>query len=84
MALSLPPSKGFPSLTAINAVVVELGTARHYATECALTVSFRMRKPATNLKQEWLKRVSNNPVFRHKIHRIVKFINENRDLFRPL
>ncbi|GBM02440.1 hypothetical protein AVEN_76491-1 [Araneus ventricosus] len=59
------------------------GTAFHYATECAFTVSSHMRKPAPNFQQEWLKRVTNNPVSRHKIRRIVKFISENRDLFQP-
>ncbi|GBN32583.1 hypothetical protein AVEN_128909-1 [Araneus ventricosus] len=41
MALSLSTSKGFTSLTAINAVVAEL--AQHYATECILSVSWHMR-----------------------------------------
>ncbi|GBN97508.1 hypothetical protein AVEN_68025-1 [Araneus ventricosus] len=59
-----------------------IGTALHYATECILTVSWHMRKPVPNFEQEWLKRVANNLVFRHKIRRIVKFISENRDLFR--
>ncbi|GBN52861.1 hypothetical protein AVEN_146351-1 [Araneus ventricosus] len=61
----------------------EIGTALHYATECIYTVSWHMRKPAPNFEQEWLKRVGNNLVSRHKIRRIVKFISENRDLFRP-
>ncbi|GBM31981.1 hypothetical protein AVEN_222315-1 [Araneus ventricosus] len=60
-----------------------IGTALHYATECILTVSWHMRKPAPNSEQEWLKRVANNLDCRHKIRRIVKFISENRDLFRP-
>ncbi|GBN51358.1 hypothetical protein AVEN_48543-1, partial [Araneus ventricosus] len=58
-------------------------TALHYVTECALTVSWHMRRPSPNFEQEWLKRVANNPVSRRKIHRIVKFISENTDLFRP-
>ncbi|GBN91228.1 hypothetical protein AVEN_112640-1 [Araneus ventricosus] len=53
-----------------------IGTALHYATEC-------MRKPAPNFEQEWLKRVSNNLVSRHKIRGNIKFISENRDFFRP-
>ncbi|GBM02064.1 hypothetical protein AVEN_209752-1 [Araneus ventricosus] len=61
----------------------EIGTAFHYATECIFTVSWHMRKPFPNFEQEWLKRVANNLVSRHKIRRIVKFIRENRDLFRP-
>ncbi|GBN79724.1 hypothetical protein AVEN_23251-1 [Araneus ventricosus] len=60
-----------------------IGTALHYATECIYTVSWHMRKPAPNLEQERLKRVANNLVSRHKIRGIVKFISENRDLFRP-
>ncbi|GBM69443.1 hypothetical protein AVEN_206535-1 [Araneus ventricosus] len=60
-----------------------IGTALHCATECILTASWHMRKPAPKFEQEWLKRVANNVVSRHKIHRIAKFISENRDLFRP-
>ncbi|GBL93988.1 hypothetical protein AVEN_76707-1 [Araneus ventricosus] len=60
-----------------------IGTALHYDAECALTVSWHMRKPAPNFEQEWLKRVANNLVSRHKSHRIVKFISGNRDLFEP-
>ncbi|GBM64133.1 hypothetical protein AVEN_4727-1 [Araneus ventricosus] len=60
-----------------------IGTALHYATECILTVYCHMRKSALNFEQEWLKRVANNLVSRHKIRGIVKFISENRDLFRP-
>ncbi|GBN10642.1 hypothetical protein AVEN_12970-1 [Araneus ventricosus] len=60
-----------------------IGTVLHYATECIYTVSWYMRKPVPNFEQEWLKRVANNLVSRHTIRRIVKFISENRDLFRP-
>ncbi|GBM06571.1 hypothetical protein AVEN_220018-1 [Araneus ventricosus] len=59
-----------------------IGTALHYVTECIHTVSWHMRKPAPNFEQKWLKRVSNSLVSRHKIRGIIKFINENRDLFR--
>ncbi|GBN26281.1 hypothetical protein AVEN_148441-1 [Araneus ventricosus] len=61
-----------------------IGTALHYATECIFIVSWHMRKLVPNFEQEWLKRVANNLVSRHKIRRIFKFISENRDLFRPL
>ncbi|GBN49525.1 Liprin-beta-2 [Araneus ventricosus] len=60
-----------------------IGTALHYATECIYTVSGHMRKPAPNFEQEWLKRVANNLVSRQKIRGIIKFISENRYLFRP-
>ncbi|GBM71345.1 hypothetical protein AVEN_4655-1 [Araneus ventricosus] len=60
-----------------------IGTALHYATECIYTLSWHMKKPAANFEQEWLKRVANNLVSGHKIRGIVKFISENRDLFRP-
>ncbi|GBL82497.1 hypothetical protein AVEN_252616-1 [Araneus ventricosus] len=59
------------------------GKALHHATECAPTVFWHMRKSAPNFEQKWLKRVANNPFSRHKIRRIVKFISENRGLFRP-
>ncbi|GBM10012.1 hypothetical protein AVEN_23998-1 [Araneus ventricosus] len=59
------------------------GTALYYATECALIVSWHKRKPGPNFEQEWLKRVANNLLSRHKIRSIVKFISENGDLFRP-
>ncbi|GBM81107.1 hypothetical protein AVEN_235561-1 [Araneus ventricosus] len=61
----------------------EMGTALHYATECIYTVSWHMSKPASNFEQEWLKRVANNLVSRHTIRGIIKFMSENRDLFRP-
>nr|GBL62082.1 hypothetical protein AVEN_223535-1 [Araneus ventricosus] len=60
---------------------MQYGTAIHYATERAFTVYWHMRRPAPNLEQEWLKRVANNLISRHKIRRIVKFISENRNLF---
>ncbi|GBN52804.1 hypothetical protein AVEN_79849-1 [Araneus ventricosus] len=60
-----------------------IGTALHYAPECILTVSWHMRKPVPNFEQECLKRVANILVSRHKLRRIVKFISENRDIFRP-
>ncbi|GBN24191.1 hypothetical protein AVEN_259428-1 [Araneus ventricosus] len=60
-----------------------IGTALYYETECIYTVSWHMRKPAPSFEQEWMKRVANNLVSRHKIRGIVKFISENRNLFRP-
>ncbi|GBN25644.1 hypothetical protein AVEN_274033-1 [Araneus ventricosus] len=60
-----------------------IGTALHYSTDCIYTVSWHMRKPEPDFEQEWLKRVANNLVSRHKICGIIKFISENRDLFRP-
>ncbi|GBO43862.1 hypothetical protein AVEN_146479-1 [Araneus ventricosus] len=80
MDLSLPTSKGFTCLTAIIAVVVEL--ARHFTMPRSVFIQC-MRKSAPNFDQEWLKRVADNLVSRHKIRGIVKFISENRDLFRP-
>ncbi|GBN20440.1 hypothetical protein AVEN_165494-1 [Araneus ventricosus] len=60
-----------------------IGTALRYATECIYTVSWHMRKPALNFEQERLKSVANNLVSWHKIRGIIKFIRENRYLFRP-
>ncbi|GBM92036.1 hypothetical protein AVEN_5497-1 [Araneus ventricosus] len=60
-----------------------IGTAVCYAPECIYTVSWHMRKPSPNFEQEWLKRVANNLVSMHKIRGIIKFMSENRDLFRP-
>ncbi|GBM07498.1 hypothetical protein AVEN_100705-1 [Araneus ventricosus] len=48
-----------------------IGTALHYAAECIYTVSWLMRKPAPYFEQEWLKRVANNLVSRHKILGII-------------
>ncbi|GBM86244.1 hypothetical protein AVEN_51768-1 [Araneus ventricosus] len=59
-----------------------IGTALHYDTECIFTLSWYMRKPVPNFEQEWLKRVANILVSRRKIRIIVKFLSENRDLFR--
>ncbi|GBN57149.1 hypothetical protein AVEN_158251-1 [Araneus ventricosus] len=52
-----------------------IGTALHYTTECIYTVSWHIRKPAPNFEQEWLKRVANNLVSRHKIRGIIKFMS---------
>ncbi|GBN17957.1 hypothetical protein AVEN_200467-1 [Araneus ventricosus] len=57
-----------------------IGTALHYATECIYTVSWHMRKPASNFEQEWLKR---STITSYPGSGIIKFISENRDLFRP-
>ncbi|GBO33827.1 hypothetical protein AVEN_124853-1 [Araneus ventricosus] len=54
-----------------------IGTALHYATECIFTMSWHMMKSVPNFEQEWLKRIANNLVSRHKFRRIVKFIIEN-------
>ncbi|GBL66883.1 hypothetical protein AVEN_153365-1 [Araneus ventricosus] len=59
------------------------GTALHYATECIYIVSWHMREPEPNFEQEWLRRVANNLVSRRKLRGIIKFMSENRDLFRP-
>ncbi|GBN06965.1 hypothetical protein AVEN_126722-1 [Araneus ventricosus] len=82
MALSLPTSKGFTS-DSEHCSCGGIDTALHYAMECALTVSWHTRKAAPNFEQEWLERVANNLVSRHKIRGIVKFINEHRGLFWP-
>ncbi|GBO24983.1 hypothetical protein AVEN_89383-1 [Araneus ventricosus] len=47
------PDSGFCSCGGI-------GTALHYATECILTASSHMRKPAPNFEKEWMKRVANS------------------------
>ncbi|GBN66505.1 hypothetical protein AVEN_263538-1 [Araneus ventricosus] len=83
MTFSLPTSKDFNCLDSDYCSCGGIRTALHYATECIYAVSWHMRKPASNFEQEWLKRVPNNLVSRHKIRSIVKFISENRDLFRP-
>ncbi|GBL89864.1 hypothetical protein AVEN_179632-1 [Araneus ventricosus] len=80
MDLSLPTSKGLSDNYYCSCGGI--GTALHYATECIYTVSWHMRKPAPNFEQEWLKRVANNLVSRQKIRGIIKFISENRYLFR--
>ncbi|GBM21841.1 hypothetical protein AVEN_32835-1 [Araneus ventricosus] len=60
-----------------------IGKTLHYATECILTVYWHMRKPVQIFEQEWLKRVANNLVSKHKIRGIIKFKSEDRDLCRP-
>ncbi|GBN56630.1 hypothetical protein AVEN_242041-1 [Araneus ventricosus] len=80
MDLSLPTSKDFTCLTATIAVAVEL--ARHFTMPRSVPIQC-LGKPAPNFEQEWLKRVANNLFSRQKIRGIIKFISENRDLFRP-
>ncbi|GBO09269.1 hypothetical protein AVEN_48443-1 [Araneus ventricosus] len=84
MAPSLPTSRRFHLSDSDYCSCGGIGTALHDCMECIFTVSWHMRKPVPNFEQEWLKRaIVNNLVSRHKIRGIVKFISENRDLFRP-
>ncbi|GBM91586.1 hypothetical protein AVEN_164193-1 [Araneus ventricosus] len=79
MALSLPTSKGFTCLRAIIAIVAQHLTM----TRSVFSLSWYMRKPVPNFEQEWLKRVANNFVSRHKIRKTVKFMSENTGIFLP-
>ncbi|GBL94821.1 hypothetical protein AVEN_197507-1 [Araneus ventricosus] len=58
----------------------EIGTALHYATECILTSSCHMRKPKTDLLQEWLKRDASNAL---SIHNTMKCMRHNGHIFLP-
>ncbi|GBL94300.1 hypothetical protein AVEN_16819-1 [Araneus ventricosus] len=83
-SLNMPfPLKRFHLSDSDHSSCGRIGTALYYATDCIPIVSWHMRKPVSNFEQEWLKRVANNLVSRHKIRRIVKFMRENRDLLRP-
>ncbi|GBM58273.1 hypothetical protein AVEN_220193-1 [Araneus ventricosus] len=82
MDISLPTSKGFHLSDSDYCSCGGIGTTLHYATECIYTVPWHMRKPAPNFEQEWLKRVANNLVSKQEIRGIIKFISENRHLFR--
>ncbi|GBM60131.1 Putative protein in type-1 retrotransposable element R1DM [Araneus ventricosus] len=72
--------KIFPSP---NCSCGQVGTPLHYATECILTSSWHIKKPAENLQKIWFLRVAANKNSRLLIRKIVQHINNNRALFRP-
>ncbi|GBN02552.1 hypothetical protein AVEN_89519-1 [Araneus ventricosus] len=61
----------------------QVGTPLHYATECILTSSWHIKKPADNFQKIWFRRVAANKNSRLLIRKIVQHINNNRALFRP-
>ncbi|GBM07597.1 hypothetical protein AVEN_230031-1 [Araneus ventricosus] len=60
-----------------------VGSKLHYATECALTESWHLRKPASHLIHVWLRQICGHQQSRTKIHIIVKFMLVNNQLFSP-
>ncbi|GBM94067.1 hypothetical protein AVEN_240818-1 [Araneus ventricosus] len=55
----------------------------HYATECPLTESWHLRKPASHLIHVWLRHVAGNQQSRNKIYDIVRFTLANSQIFIP-
>ncbi|GBM56275.1 hypothetical protein AVEN_151952-1 [Araneus ventricosus] len=58
------------------------GTPLHYATECILTASFHMTKPAHQLDLIWLHDVASNKGSQLKIQRLLHHLNDFQELFR--
>ncbi|GBO19757.1 Retrovirus-related Pol polyprotein from type-1 retrotransposable element R1 [Araneus ventricosus] len=59
------------------------GTPLHYITECVLTESWHLTRPADNLKDLWFQRVAGNPLSRLKIRQAIQHMHANQDLFKP-
>ncbi|GBL95610.1 hypothetical protein AVEN_24818-1 [Araneus ventricosus] len=58
------------------------GTPLHYATECILTASFHMTKPAQQHELIWFRYVASNKGSRLKIQRLLHHPNAFQELFR--
>ncbi|GBN44985.1 hypothetical protein AVEN_206738-1 [Araneus ventricosus] len=58
------------------------GTPLHYATECILTASFHMTKPAQKHELIWLRNVASNKGSRLKIQRLLHHLSDFQELFR--
>ncbi|GBN44918.1 hypothetical protein AVEN_69342-1 [Araneus ventricosus] len=70
-------------LSSLN-MALSLPTSEGFTCLTAIiAVVVELARHLPNFAQEWLKTVANNLVSRHKIRMIIKFISENRDLFRP-
>ncbi|GBN95808.1 hypothetical protein AVEN_106487-1 [Araneus ventricosus] len=57
------------------------GTPLHYITECDLTESWHITKPAANLKDLWFRRVAGNPHSRAKVRQVIKHMLKTRTSF---
>ncbi|GBM44988.1 hypothetical protein AVEN_225738-1 [Araneus ventricosus] len=57
-------------------------TPLHYATECILTASFHMTKPAQQHELIWFRIVACNEGSRLKIQRLLHPFNDFQELFR--
>ncbi|GBM14509.1 hypothetical protein AVEN_101156-1 [Araneus ventricosus] len=58
------------------------GTLLHYATECILTASFHMIKPAQQHELIGFRNVASNKGSRLKIQRLLHHLNDFQELFR--
>ncbi|GBM52259.1 hypothetical protein AVEN_39772-1 [Araneus ventricosus] len=58
------------------------GTPLHYSTECILTASFHMTKPAQQHELIWFHDVVSNKGSRLKIERLLHHLNDFQKLFR--
>ncbi|GBN85905.1 hypothetical protein AVEN_226176-1 [Araneus ventricosus] len=58
------------------------GTPLHYATECILTTSFHVTKPAQQHELIWFRNVASNKGSRLKIQRLLHHLNDFQEIFR--
>ncbi|GBN12947.1 hypothetical protein AVEN_170937-1 [Araneus ventricosus] len=58
------------------------GTPLHYATECLLTLSWHMTKPAPQHADQWFRNVAANPHSKSRLRSIIQHIHLNQPLFR--
>ncbi|GBM71869.1 hypothetical protein AVEN_229364-1 [Araneus ventricosus] len=61
----------------------QVGTPLHYATECLLTLSWHMTKPARQHEEQWFRNFTANHQSRTRIRAIIQHIHINQPLFRP-
>ncbi|GBN87798.1 hypothetical protein AVEN_262282-1 [Araneus ventricosus] len=60
----------------------ETGTPFHYATKCRLTLSYRLKCPADQHTEAWLKSITNHRLLRNKIIDLLNFITSQEDLLK--
>ncbi|GBM85068.1 hypothetical protein AVEN_109370-1 [Araneus ventricosus] len=60
-----------------------IGIKLHYATECPLTESWHLKKPASHLLHIWLRQAAGDERPRNIIFNIIRFILTNSHLLSP-
>ncbi|GBN96432.1 Putative protein in type-1 retrotransposable element R1DM [Araneus ventricosus] len=76
--------KRFRLLQTPNCACGMYGSPLHYVTECVLTSSWHLKKPAPQFQKQWYKQVAANAQSRHRIHQIIGHIHNNSELFAPV
>ncbi|GBM04374.1 hypothetical protein AVEN_208586-1 [Araneus ventricosus] len=61
----------------------EIGMSMHYATKCALTLSYHLKCGQEQHQIAWLKSIVKNRLLSKKIADLVNFIARNEDILKP-